>query len=161
VPPAPPTDHLRAFSRSLPMALLRARESVMARFRPVLRAHGLTEQKWRVLRALSAAPDKLRPIQISQMTYLSMPSLSRLLKSMEAMQLIENSPHASDLRSMELRLTAAGRALVRKVAPHSEKVYGEITGLVGEAELDALYALCERVEARLGAGATPAEEGEA
>ena len=43
---------LREFDRSLPMALLRAREAVMARFRPLFRLHGVTEQQWRVLRAL-------------------------------------------------------------------------------------------------------------
>ncbi|MGM3243097.1 hypothetical protein ACS2VP_27140, partial [Bacillus cereus group sp. Bc237] len=52
---------LRAFSRSLPMALLRSRESVMVRFRPMLRAHGLTEQQWRVLRAMAAVTHRLRP----------------------------------------------------------------------------------------------------
>ncbi|MDP7101742.1 MAG: hypothetical protein QF503_11390, partial [Rhodospirillales bacterium] len=45
-------ESLRDFSRSLPMALLRAREAVMERFRPSLRTHGLTDQQWRVLRAL-------------------------------------------------------------------------------------------------------------
>ncbi len=44
---------MRAFSSSLPMALLRAREAVMRRFRPGLRDHGVTEQQWRVLRALA------------------------------------------------------------------------------------------------------------
>ena len=63
------------FSRSLPMALLRARESVMVRFRPMLRAHGLTEQQWRVLRAMAAVTHRLRPMELSQATYISMPSL--------------------------------------------------------------------------------------
>ncbi|MGH7006661.1 MAG: hypothetical protein ACREIP_22160, partial [Alphaproteobacteria bacterium] len=38
---------MRAFSRSLPMQLLRAREAVMQRFRPMLHQHGVTEQQWR------------------------------------------------------------------------------------------------------------------
>src|ERR1700751_1542936 len=45
---------MRDFSRSLPMLLLRAREAVMRQFRPSLRSHGLTEQQWRILRALAA-----------------------------------------------------------------------------------------------------------
>ena len=45
---------MREFSRSLPMSLLRAREAVMRQFRPSLRNHGLTEQQWRILRALTA-----------------------------------------------------------------------------------------------------------
>ena len=46
---------MRPFDRSLPMALLRAREAVMSRFRPLLHAHGVTEQQWRVIRALVEA----------------------------------------------------------------------------------------------------------
>ena len=35
------------------MLLLRAREKMMERFRPLLTANGLTEQQWRVIRALT------------------------------------------------------------------------------------------------------------
>ena len=38
--------------RNLALLLLQARESVMAEFRPLLNEHGLTEQQWRVIRAL-------------------------------------------------------------------------------------------------------------
>lgn len=38
--------------RTLPIALLRAREAVMERFRPVLNSHDITEQQWRVIRVL-------------------------------------------------------------------------------------------------------------
>ena len=47
---------MRDFAHSLPMALLKAREAVMAGFRPDLEAHGLTEQQWRVLRVLTEHP---------------------------------------------------------------------------------------------------------
>jgi len=46
---------LRDFSRSLPMLLLRSHQAVMAEFRPILRAHGITDTQWRVLRALTTA----------------------------------------------------------------------------------------------------------
>ena len=54
---------MRPFSASLPMALLLARESTMRRFRPLLAEHGLTEQQWRVLRALASADE---PIEVSE-----------------------------------------------------------------------------------------------
>jgi hypothetical protein len=38
--------------RNLPLLLLQARERVIARFRPILNAHGITEQQWRIVRAL-------------------------------------------------------------------------------------------------------------
>ena len=44
-----------ATSRSLPIALLRAREAVMGNFRPMLADFDVTEQQWRVMRVLSEA----------------------------------------------------------------------------------------------------------
>lgn len=144
-------EPLRAFSRSLPMALLRARESVMVRFRPMLRAHGLTEQQWRVLRAMAAVTHRLRPMELSQATYISMPSLSRLLKTLEGRQLVDRSRHASDMRGAEFELTAAGHAIVAEIAPHSSETYAEIERLVGHEEIEQLYALLDQVVQRLGA----------
>ena len=72
---------MRAFSNSLPMELLRAREAVMRRFRPGLRGHGVTEQQWRILRALAHSG----PLEVSQLadaTCLLAPSLSRILPDM-------------------------------------------------------------------------------
>ena len=43
----------RVAHRNLPMLLLRAREKMMERFRPLITSHGLTEQQWRVIRALN------------------------------------------------------------------------------------------------------------
>jgi hypothetical protein len=41
------SDPPRFAHRNLPLLLLQARESVIGRFRPVLNAHGVTEQQWR------------------------------------------------------------------------------------------------------------------
>ena len=41
---------LPSTSRSLPIALIRAREGVMAPIREMLAETGITEQQWRVLR---------------------------------------------------------------------------------------------------------------
>lgn len=148
-------EPMRSFARSLPMALLKARESVMVRFRPSLRAHGLTEQQWRVIRALSASDRRLRPMDLSQMTFISMPSLSRLLKTLEGRQLIKRGRHVGDLRGSEFGLTPAGHAMVAEIAPHSEEIYAEIERLVGSEEVAQLYQLLELVVQRLG---VPSEE---
>ncbi len=47
------TSSMRPFERSLPMQLMLAREAVMQRFRPHLNARGLTDQQWRIVRALN------------------------------------------------------------------------------------------------------------
>src|ERR1700726_4099313 len=85
------------FARSLPMSLLRAREAVMRQFRPSLRSHGLTEQQWRILRAL-AAVDAIEVTELARTAFLLGPSLSRILRDLEARHLIERKAAKSDLR---------------------------------------------------------------
>ncbi len=143
-------EGLRAFSRSLPMALLRARESVMGRFRPMLRDHDLTEQQWRVLRALNAAKAPLSANELSDQTFISMPSLSRLLRTLEVRGVIERTAHHEDLRVAQLSINRVGRELVAVVGPLSEASYGEITEQIGEHELEQLERLLNHVVARLG-----------
>src|SRR6201995_5147534 len=75
------------FPPSLPMALLRAREAVMRQFRPSLRQHGLTEQQWRILRAL-AAIDAVEVTELVRTAFLLGPSLSRILRDLEKRRLI-------------------------------------------------------------------------
>ena len=47
---------LRRFEEALPIALLRTREAVMAKFRPHLAEYGMTEQQWRVIRVVQQRP---------------------------------------------------------------------------------------------------------
>lgn len=147
---AQPGTDIRDFSQSLPMALLRAREAVMLRFRPALRQHDITEQQWRVLRALTASSEPLAPTEISQMTLLSLPSLSRLLKTLETRGILRRTAHDNDLRTAQLSLSPKGKRLVRKIAPLSEGSYADIEDAIGAKDLQALYRMLDAVVARLG-----------
>lgn len=140
--PEPGTEQIamRDFSASLPMALLQAREAAMQLFRPLLAEHDLTEQQWRVLRALSASADPLEVGAIVDATFLLAPSLSRILKDLDARGLLERTPVASDQRRAEISLTSQGRALVAAVAPNSEAAYNEIESAYGKTNLKALLS---------------------
>jgi len=140
---------LRDFSRSLPMALLRAREAVMSRFRPLLQDHGLTEQQWRVLRALTSSSTPLRFGEIADATFISMPSLSRIAKTLETRGVVRRVADAGDSRAAQISPTRSGRALVARIAPQSEASYGEIERAIGAADLERLYRLLDRVRAGL------------
>src|SRR3954463_14886484 len=96
---------MRDFSRSLPMSLLRARESVMRHFRPSLRAHDLTEQQWRIIRAL-AASGEIEVTELARVAFLLGPSLSRILRDLEARKLIERRVLKADLRRSIVSITA-------------------------------------------------------
>ena len=138
------TIPLRAFEDSLPMALMRARESVMRYFRPVLSEHDLTEQQWRVLRALRDAEVPMSVGELADRTFLLGPSLSRMLASMDERGLIERAT-AADARRAEINISTRGLGLVSEIAPSSEHAYGRIDALLDPGELDALYGLLAKL----------------
>ena len=135
---------MREFSRSLPMSLLRAREAVMRHFRPSLRRHGLTEQQWRILRAL-ASVDTIEVTELARVGFLLGPSLSRILHDLEARRLIERKTAKADLRRGVVSISAKGVRLIEAVAPSSEAIYAAITARYGARKLaqlqDMLHAL--------------------
>jgi homoprotocatechuate degradation regulator HpaR len=147
---------MRDFSQSLPMALLRARESVMRHFRPSLRAHGLTEQQWRILRAL-AASGEIEVSELARVAYLLGPSLSRILRDLENRRLIERHLLKSDLRRSIVAITHKGLKLIEAVAPSSEAIYAEMTKRYGARKLAGLQAMLHELESSLSAMPTASD----
>jgi homoprotocatechuate degradation regulator HpaR len=156
---------MREFSRSLPMSLLRAREAVMRHFRPSLRQHGLTEQQWRILRAL-AAIDAIEVTELARMAFLLGPSLSRILRDLEARHLIERRVAKADLRRGVVSISAKGLKLIEAVAPSSEAIYAAMTRRYGARKLADLQDMLAALEHRLSelpvvdAGSSPIGEYE-
>nr|WP_249779074.1 homoprotocatechuate degradation operon regulator HpaR [Bradyrhizobium sediminis] len=139
---------MRDFSRSLPMSLLRAREAVMRQFRPSLRHHGLTEQQWRILRAL-AAVETIEVTELARTAFLLGPSLSRILRDLEARHLIEREAAKSDLRRAVVSISAKGLRLIEAVAPSSEAIYAAITRRYGARKLAELQDMLGVLESSL------------
>ncbi|MEO0494823.1 MAG: homoprotocatechuate degradation operon regulator HpaR [Actinomycetota bacterium] len=129
---------MRPFSASLPMALLLARESTMRRFRPLLAEHGLTEQQWRVLRALAASDDPIEVSALADRTALLAPSVTRIVARLADDGMIRRDTVAGDARRSALALTVKGRRLVARIAPQSEATYAEIEAAFGADRLVAL-----------------------
>ena len=149
---------MREFSRSLPMSLLRAREAVMRHFRPSLRQHGLTEQQWRILRAL-ASIDAIEVTELARVAFLLGPSLSRILRDLEARHLIERRAAKADLRRGVVSISEKGVKLMEVVAPSSEAIYAEITKRFGAKKLAELQEMLGTLETSL-AGLGSAHEAE-
>jgi homoprotocatechuate degradation regulator HpaR len=156
---------MREFSRSLPMSLLRAREAVMRHFRASLRDHGLTEQQWRILRAL-ASVDTIEVTELARVAFLLGPSLSRILRDLEARHLIERNVAKADLRRGVLSISTKGLKLIEAVAPSSEAIYADITRRYGARKLAELQDMLHALERSLsgmrvkGEGSTEAGEPE-
>jgi homoprotocatechuate degradation regulator HpaR len=140
-----PTD----VRHSLPMALLRARESVMRQFRPMLEAHGVNEQQWRVLRVL-AEVDALDASEVATRASILAPSLTRMIRTMEDKGLILRGRDDSDARRVMLSIAPAGMAVIRAASPESRRIYREIEATYGPDRMAQLVDLLNALSA-LGA----------
>jgi homoprotocatechuate degradation regulator HpaR len=137
--------------RNLPMLLLRAREKMMTRFRPLIAAHGLTEQQWRVIRALNES-GPLEPRQISDLCTISSPSMAGVLGRMETLGLVTKERFADDQRRVRVSLTATSVRLVRRLTKDLEAAYRDIELAVGADVVAQVYravdALLEGLESQ-------------
>jgi homoprotocatechuate degradation regulator HpaR len=136
---------------SLAIMLLRAREAVMRRFRPLLAEHRFSEQQWRVLRVLSE-DGPTEPTVLAERCVVMAPSLTRILAALEARGLVERSPHPTDGRRSLASITPGGRAAITRMAPASRAIYAELEAEFGaERVRELLIDLRGLAELRAGA----------
>ena len=138
-----------AFDDSLPMALLRARDATMTRFRPLLADYDLTEPQWRVVRALHDT-DALDISTLAQRCHVLLPSMSGILKRLEARGLVQRGTNTQDQRSSLISLTKEAQHLTEEVMPRLEARYAEIEAVFGAERLERLYELLFALEEALG-----------
>ena len=132
-----PTIALARTGQTLPIALLRARETVMERFRPMLHRHDVTEQQWRVLRVLDEA-GVMDASDLAKGAAILAPSLSRILKTLETRGLIEMHKDPGDGRRAVIRLSATGATFLAEAAQESAEIYAEIESLLGRDRIESL-----------------------
>ncbi|KIC40986.1 MAG: homoprotocatechuate degradation operon regulator HpaR [Ruegeria sp.] len=106
------TEDLPLMSRSLPIALLRAREKVMGPIRAILTDAGVTEQQWRVLRVLKEEGPQ-EPTQIAERACLLLPSLTRILRNLEEKDLIVRRIAPNDRRRQIVEISNGGLQIIR------------------------------------------------
>lgn len=139
---APP---LRRTKRSLPIALLRARESVMGPIRDMLASSGVNEQKWRVIRVLQErGPSELT--QLAGEACLLLPSLTRIARAMEEDGLITRTTPSDDRRKTIATITPAGEALIRTHSAQSAGIFARIEREFGAARLESLLDMLEDLQ---------------
>jgi homoprotocatechuate degradation regulator HpaR len=135
------------------MALLRAREQVMARFRPLLAAHDLNEQQWRVIRVLAEGPTDAT--QLAARAAILAPSLTRMIRALTDRRLIARTTDSQDRRRLLLRLTDQGEALFTAISPQSAAIYQAIEADLGPDEMAELLTRLNRLTDRLSGSADP------
>lgn len=124
------------YERSLTVALLRARESTMRRFKQFADAQDLTLPQWRVLRAL-ADGDPLDAGTLCQRCVILPPSLTRILRALADRGLIVQVP-CSDARRHRVTITPAGQELFDGLVVQSEGTRREIDAAFGPERMQLL-----------------------
>jgi homoprotocatechuate degradation regulator HpaR len=134
----------RRTSRSLPMALLRAREAVMSRFRPLMASHGVTEQQWRAIRVL-AESGPLDASQLAARCCILRPSMTLILRTLGTRKLVARKRNEHDGRRLVLEATPKAIALIRRVAPESNAIYRELETEFGRERVERLLDILEEL----------------
>ncbi len=131
--------------RNLPHLLLRARDTLMAQFRPLLGEYGLTEQQWRILRELlEQGPQE--PRQLCHACSISSPSIVGVLLRMEETGLVarERMPH--DQRRVLVSTTPKSRQIALALVPRIETRYAALEQTLG---VSAMQEVCDTLDALL------------
>ena len=132
--------------RNLPLLLLKAREALMQHRRPALRAHGLSDQQWRVLRVLREHADEgLETGQLAERAYILGPSLTGMLARMERDGLVTRQRSAEDARRSLVHATAQALALADGLSHAIESQYEDLADHLGRARLTQLYGLLDEL----------------
>ena len=126
------------FEHSLPFLLLRAREVCMARFRPILGEHGITEQQWRVMRAL-AEDNGLESTELAERTLILKPSMTGIIDRLERDDLVLRKKDKRDGRKTCVWLTRKARRLYGRIVPLVEFEYSKMQDEFSEKSWEALY----------------------
>lgn len=131
---------LRDLKHALPIALLRAREAVMSQFRPMLARHGVTEQQWRVMRALDQHGQQ-DASELCERAFILAPSMTRILRTLEENDLVTRARDEEDGRRILIELTPRARDLIKEVTPESRAIYRRIEAAYGKERVETLLEL--------------------
>ena len=134
------TDKLPSTSRSLPIALIRAREGVMAPIRDMLAETGITEQQWRVLRVLSEH-GALDATTLADRASLLFPSLTRIATTMRNKGLITQTRDKVDRRRQFIEITEDGQKIINDYSVQSAQIVSGFLNTLGTDNYEQLLDL--------------------
>ncbi len=126
--------------KTLPILLVRARDVLLSYWRDVLAEMNFTEQQWRVLRVTA----ELGPLDISRLsseTALHMPSVTRILQTLDKRGYITRRRDEADSRRSWIDVTDKTREKMAEAGKHSDAIYGEILASFDESKMDELIRL--------------------
>ncbi len=139
------TTRLPSTDRSLPIALIRAREGVMAPIREMLTQTGITEQQWRVLRVLEEH-GQMDAKTLAERASLLFPSLTRIAATLREKGLVTQTRDDKDRRRQFIAITAQGQKIIDDRRPHSLEIVAGFKETLGEENYENLLDLLSMLD---------------
>jgi len=128
--------------RSIPIALIRAREKVMAPIREMLAETGITEQQWRILRVL----EEFGPQDASSLAdraCLLLPSQTRIVQTLLEKGLVTRQADEKDRRKQTVAITEAGQAIIHDNLAEAQSIAARIEDVIGKDRLQELLDILD------------------
>jgi DNA-binding MarR family transcriptional regulator len=139
----------------VPYLLNRAGARIAASFGEEVRPFGITLQMWRALAALTDR-DGQTVGELSGHTSIEISTLSRVLDGLQRLKLMERRRAQSDGRVVTLHLTAAGRAMTRRIIPIAERYERVAVAGLSSRDVETLKRLLRTLYANMdGLAARP------
>ena len=132
------------FLDSLPMILSRTLDGVMPVYRALFQEHAITDQQWRVMRALWEQKH-LTSKQISEITLLPSPSLVGILDRLEKKGFVGRLRSVEDRRLVYIVPTQAGRKLQELMLPKIEQIHDKFMHQVTPDEWGELNRILDKL----------------
>ena len=132
------------FLDSLPMILSRTLDEVMPVYRALFQKHAITDQQWRVMRALWEQKH-LTSKQISEITLLPSPSLVGILDRLEKKGFVGRLRSVEDRRLVYIVPTQAGRKLQELMLPKIEQIHDRFMHQVTPDEWAELNRILDKL----------------
>jgi len=134
------SSKLPSTSRSLPIALIRAREGIMAPIRDMLSETGITEQQWRVLRVLSEY-GVLDTTTLADRSSLLFPSLTRIAATMRDKGLLTQTRDEVDRRRQLIEITSEGQKIIDERTGQTTQIVTDFKVKLGSENYETLLDL--------------------
>ncbi|MES0885086.1 homoprotocatechuate degradation operon regulator HpaR [Roseibium sp. SCP14] len=128
--------------RSIPIALIRAREKVMGPIREMLADTGITEQQWRILRVL----EEFGPLDASTLAdraCLLLPSQTRIVQTLSEKGLVTRNADDKDRRKQTVAITDAGRKIIYDNLEEAQAIVAHMEKVIGREKLNQLLDILD------------------
>jgi DNA-binding MarR family transcriptional regulator len=134
--------------RSVAFMLSSLGYTISRRFHDVLRPLELEPGEFALLRAVAANEGEAQNA-LAERLRISPSWMVAIVDDLAKRDLLERRPHARDRRVRNLHLTAAGKKLLKQAERQAERFDRQVSDQLGEAELQQLLDLLDRVAAGL------------